>query len=131
MSETKYPEHEKLRAVHDQTLLLSEFYDWLGEQGCYIGKYHKHDEGCTVVERKLRCIKGYHTVKGRPDDLSYHDESCWYDDVSHPCGLRESELYTHDVPRPAGLFGLFFDIDPKKLSAEKDAMVKDMRAAAR
>jgi hypothetical protein len=116
--ETKYPEHEKLRAVHDQTLLLSEFYDWLESNGYHLARFHGHTHSCYEESGS--------DGPGRPDadGLRWHSGD-------RMCGLRTDVLYSYGVPPPSQLFGLYFDIDPKKLSAEKDAMYEELRATNR
>lgn len=110
---SKYPEHEKLRAVHDKTLVLSEFYDWLGQQGIQLGKYHRHVRECyevTECKHARRCNRtGIHR--------------------RIVCGYNENFMYPIHT-RPDELFGKFLGINPKKLSAEKEQMVEEMRAAS-
>jgi hypothetical protein len=114
----KYPEHEKLHKVQDETLLLSEFYDWLESNGYHIARFHEHTHVCYEESGS--------DGRGRPDK----DGLRWHSG-KRICGLSPEHLYTYDVPTPDKLFGLFFNIDPKKLSAEKDAMVKEMRGENR
>ncbi len=127
----KYPLHEKLKAHLDEARVIGEFLEWLGEKAIYLSAYHKHTKACTVRHE--------------------HDYGCTADRCTHPndgrhfhpgarctlrcktvrdtiCGCREDELYS--VQRSfEELIGAFLDIDPHKLSAEKDAMVEEMRKA--
>lgn len=35
----EYPEHEKLRAISDQSQTVGEFVEWMGQQGIHLGEY--------------------------------------------------------------------------------------------
>jgi hypothetical protein len=54
-----------------------------------------------------------------------HTDEC-YDGDDRMCGLSEERLYTYQIPSKAELIGLYLDIDPKALSAEKDAMYQEL-----
>lgn len=58
-----------------------------------------------------------------------HNDEC-YDGDDRVCGLR-NELYDFGVPSKAELIGLYLDVDPKKLSAEKETMYQELVAAQR
>lgn len=135
MSESKYPEHDKLRAHEAESLTVSDFLDFLQEQKLHLGKYHTHTDDCRKVERKYLCHeitdeRQIH-VEGRWHRKGEHTEACYYDDVTYTCHLGEQFLYPFDIPTNEKLIGLFLDIDPKKLSAEKDAMYEELRSQAR
>jgi hypothetical protein len=98
----KYPLHEKLKAHEHESRVLSGFLDMLDEQGLTLGKYHSHTEECFYEHEEWGRTRG--------------------------CGLQEG-LYSFDVPSKAELIGLYLDIDPKALSAEKDAMYAEIVAA--
>lgn len=86
MSKTKvlseYPEHEKLKARQRDVGLLSEFYDFIAEQGWEI--------------------------------------AAWSDEVERLYAIRR---------RPDEIIGMFLGVDPKKLEAEKVAMLDEIRKA--
>lgn len=47
MSEPKYPEHEKLKAVADKTQFVHDFLSWCEVQGIFLEKddrYQRHDD---------------------------------------------------------------------------------------
>lgn len=80
MSESKYPEHEKLRAVKDKSQTIGDFLSWLDENDRVICKRDRDGDFCPV--------------RGTIEKL-----------------LAE-----------------YFEIDLRKISAEKDAMVDELRA---
>lgn len=98
---SNYPEHEKLQAVKDEAETLSAFWDWLLSQGYHLGYYHEHD-----------------------------DEKCYDAETGErTCFLLT--MYMNPLGKtPEAVFGEYFGIDPKKLSAEKDAMYEELRASA-
>jgi len=80
----KYPEHEKLRAVVDQSQAIHEFLNWLSDtKSIFLAEWDESDDACA-------------------SPTSY---------------------------RITGLVAEFLNIDEKKLSDEKDQMVKEMRDA--
>lgn len=99
---SKYPLHEKLKAREHESHVLSGFLDMLDEQGIHLGKFHEHTEDCYYEHREW----------GR----------------TRNCGLSDN-LYDFGVPTKTELIGLYLDIDPKALSAEKDAMYAELVAA--
>lgn len=54
-----------------------------------------------------------------------HTDNCDNDDGDRACGLR-NELYDLGVPSKTELIGFYLEIDPKELSAEKDAMYDEL-----
>ena len=115
---SKYPEHEKLQAHEQESLTLSSFYDWLSANGYHIARFHEHTHKCYAENGS--------DGRGRSDK----DGLRWHSG-ERICGLSPARLYTFDVPPPDKLFGLYLDIDPKKLSAEKDAMYQELRRACK
>lgn len=57
-----------------------------------------------------------------------HGDEC-YDGDERECGLRTEQLYDFGIPTKEQLIGLYLEIDPKGLSAEKDAMYQEIVAA--
>lgn len=94
----KYPEHERLRTVREQSQAIGEFIDWLETEGIHLAWYP--------------CL----------------NETRGHDHVAHPDECVESMyLYlVHD--RPDRLIAKFFDIDLDKIEAEKRAMLDEIRA---
>ncbi len=78
----EYPEHEKLKAKQKEVSVLSEFYDFMGEQGWEIAAFDDKSERLFPIRQ-------------RPDEI----------------------------------IGMFLGIDPKKLEAEKRAMLEEIRKA--
>jgi hypothetical protein len=103
-AEAKYPLHVKLRAMEHEANVLGGFLDMLDEQGLTLGKFHEHTEDC------------------------YYEHKEW--GRTRNCGLTDG-LYDFGVPSKAELIGLYLEIDPKALSAEKDAMYQELVAANR
>jgi hypothetical protein len=96
-----YPEHEKLRAIQDQSQKCGEFFEWLtGTKRYTVGEYHRHDESCTEDGTK---------GVGR-----------------FTCGSSTSVLYPVSC-NTRKLLAEFFEIDEAKLEDEKRAMLAALR----
>lgn len=92
-----YPEHDKLRAVKDQSQACGEFLDWLlGPQNYTIGEYHRHTEDC-------------------------------YDDGDLICTSSTEFLFPVALPPTTKLLAKFFGIDEAKLEEEKRKMLAELR----
>ena len=48
----KYPEHEKLKAAQGQVTTLSDFYDFIGEQGWEIAKFDDDSERLWPIRKR-------------------------------------------------------------------------------
>lgn len=57
-----------------------------------------------------------------------HSDDC-YDGDERACYMSGGALYDIGIPTKKQLIGFYLDIDPKALSAEKDAMYQDLIAA--
>lgn len=95
----QYPEHEKLHAVVDKSQAIGQFCDWLREEKGVVFCGAEHE----------------------------HSEGCgWlhgFPQCSYSKGQRQ---YFHfDITK---LLAEFFEIDLKKIEAEKGAMLEDIRA---
>lgn len=93
----KYPEHEKLHKVKDESQAIGEFLDrftYRG-QGVVLASYHTHGEHCTEKGRKV-------------------------------CGFRQDELYPI-LGNINSLLAEHFGIDLNKLDDEKRAMLEELR----
>ena len=71
MPDLKVPMCEKLRAVADQRSTVTDFLDWLSEQGIVLCKLHTHTRECK--ERGLRTCgfrdNEYYSVHENPDRM--------------------------------------------------------------
>lgn len=110
-SETKYPEHERMRAVHDLSQKLGAFLEWLESGDRRIAEYHEHGEKC----------EGGCGMVARSDTGRYHSPALY---VWEPDGRGD---------RIERTLAMYFEIDLEKIRAEKDAMygalVADLKAA--
>ena len=87
----RYPEHEKLAKIKDQSQSIGEFLEWLADdQRVLFRKRHECDNHC--------------------------DEDCDSDGCEVPYWTRVEDL-----------LAVYFEIDPKKLSIEKDEMLAEIR----
>jgi hypothetical protein len=99
---SKYPEHEKLKALGGKSQMLGEFLsEWLPERGIVLAEYHKHSPHCYEA-----------------DDADQEDPICHW---------SESRLYETMTPVKK-LLAEFFEIDEAKLEAEKEQMLDELRA---
>jgi hypothetical protein len=103
MPQKEYPEHDKLRAIKDQSQAIGSFLEFgLGKLGLHLCSIHNHSEGCgDVVERV-------------------------YDREIRECGLGEDE-YVPTHKRITSLLAEHFDINEDKLEAEKRSMLEEVR----
>jgi len=114
----KYPEHEKLSKIKDESQSIGEFMEWLeGEKEMHLGTYHKHDERCINPE--------WHDDVNKGKDPIFSEEE-WVDKFM--CGCQENELVPihYDVQK---LLAEFFGIDLDKLEKEKRAMLDELQKA--
>lgn len=100
-----YPEHDKLKAVKERSQACGEFFEWLMAR-YHLATYHAHSEGC---------------YKRHPDDGEV---------LGTACGMGTRTLYSANA-KVDDLLAQYFGIDRKKLDAEKDAMLEEVRAANR
>ena len=107
---SKYPEHEKLSAIKDESQAIGEFLDWLkggyeGSPGYEICEHHDGDysEGALIAD----------ALSGREVDREF-DPSGW-----RPVGAT--------IPQ---LLARYFGIDQDKIEAEKRQMLAELRAKA-
>jgi hypothetical protein len=136
---SEYPEHEKLKAIADQSQICGAFYDWLQEEKCVDMvqryDYERDEDGCKVWRDFDGNIRDDYTD---PDHMpgwgtkAHKAMEQMRDDLGMDCRL---------VPKPGGpidmpirqpiqsLLAEFFEIDEDKLEAEKRAMLEACRAA--
>ena len=115
----EYPEHAKLKLVKDKSQAIGEFLDWIsGEKGWHLAYYHTHSDACDEPH-KHQSFCGQ-TVNG--------DMRCR--ETDRVCDMGDQTLYSahYGVQK---LLGEFFEIDLKKLEAEKEAMLDEIRAATK
>ena len=133
-----YPEHEKLKAIRDQSQVCGQFFDWLQEEKAVdmVQRYdhEKDDEGYKIW---------------RDSDGNIHED---YEDPSSMAGFGtkkhkrmekmrvELVMDCRLVPKVGGSIDLplrqpltsllaeFFEIDEDKLEEEKRAMLEACRA---
>lgn len=99
-----YPEHEKQAKILPFAQRVGEFIEWLGEQGIQLAAYHEHTAACACPEACRRSHR-------------------WH------CDTPKDVLYSHNESIQS-LLARFFEIDLKKIEAEKDAMLKELRHEA-
>lgn len=94
---TKYPEHQKLKAVAERSQTVGTFLDWLrDEKGISLAVQHEHNESC-------------------------HEEGRW-----NRCGYSAGD-YVPAFASTRNLLAEFFAIDEERLEREKRAMLAEMR----
>lgn len=103
----KYPEHEKLSKIKDQSQTIGEFIDWLmggfeGSPGLQICEYHEGTYGAAALIA---------------DALACKETDREYD----PSGYIP-------VADPMALLVRYFGIDQEKIDAEKREMLAALRA---
>lgn len=100
---SEYPEHEKLKAVKDDSHKIGEFLEWIDSQQLTICETY-HDP--AHARRRL----------GRPSP-------------GQPCELRDGEYFPtrHSIQT---LLAKYFDIDLKKIEEEKQMMIERLRRGA-
>jgi hypothetical protein len=95
-----YPEHEKLKAIHEQSQWLGGFLDWLtSTKGYRIAKYFRYYKG---------------SMEPIPEDTHPDDE----------------DVFSSFMPVSLDINGIladYFDIDLKKIEQEKRAMLDEIR----
>lgn len=123
--EYKYPEHEKLKKVSERSQAIGEFLDWLGsEKGARPMHYvdEPYDEVCTG-NLFYGCAEGKHvTMEGRTTSRDCLVCGGTGKVTVRNVGWRELPGSTTD------LLAEFFEIDQKKIEAEKRQMLDEIRA---
>ncbi len=117
MTEAKYPEHERMEKVSQESQSIGEFLEWLSEKGIEMGRIHSHDDGCHGPHNRMNCISEFakpcHCPPERTDLI---------------CGWHEDEMMpTRDSMED--LIAEFFGIDLTKIEKEKREMIEDLRKA--
>lgn len=52
--EAKYPEHQKLRAIHKKSQVVHDFIEWLESQGIEFAKYDRAEDQWTSFHTETR-----------------------------------------------------------------------------
>ena len=106
----RYPEHAKLRALDDKNQAVGDFVEWLRRNGYAISTLHKHTQDCYGSDDY---------EEGDPPDREL-------------CNLSNESWYpVAMLGGPSGgaaWVAKFFDISEQRLSEEKDAMLREIRA---
>ena len=115
-SKAKYPEHDKLQEISDQSQVCGEFLEWIkggheGSPGLHLCEWREESDLPQWV----------HEATGKPVPFAHlraTQNLDWY-----PAGFYSPGLNTRELLAP------FFDIDQKKIDDEKDQMLREIREA--
>jgi len=66
--EIRFPEHEKLQKIHDQSQACGMFLEWLQTNGNVICHVHEHTDACLDDDGRNMC--GYRDGEWAPDHES-------------------------------------------------------------
>lgn len=121
----KYPEHVKLRAVADRSQTVGGFLDWLRtEKHLILADAHEHTDDCyTMGLDKAGIVRDYGSL------MSAGERAAGRFSVPQ-CGMGSGQLWPATVTATE-LLAEFFEIDTRKIAAEKDAMLEEIREANR
>lgn len=138
---SKYPEHEKLEAVHTESQAIGEFLEWLnGERGLVICQSGIADERpvywTDVLDTWAGDPKKVKAEALKAGVITEQDaRGSYYLNVLPKLrvAVHHWEPYEREGFFPAHigiekLLAEYFDIDLKKISAEKDQMLDEIRA---
>lgn len=65
MSETLYPEHEKLKLIVDKSQCCGDFLEWLSVQGIYLAQYDTDDMLYLCNEGRLALLSRFFGIDQR------------------------------------------------------------------
>ena len=113
----KFPEHESLAGVRDQSQSIGEFLEWLGERGIRLGRFHEHTKDCVNPE--------WHDDVNKGKDRLFSDDwvpkySCGYD-------TDEFAVVHYNIEN---LLAEYFEIDLDKLEKEERQILEQLRKRA-
>lgn len=119
-SESRYPAHEKLQAVSDESQALGEFLD-LGLSRLGLALYETRDVSCEC----WACRRGEATwARGL---MAHTDEELESrEDGEGPVRYKQEVPVVRSIQ---AILAAYFGIDQRKLDAEKQAMLEAMRSA--
>jgi hypothetical protein len=111
-----YPEHEKLRKISDQSQICGEFLEWL--KGGYQGS-----PGLHLCQWKEAADVPHWVHDETGEEVSFSHRHATANPEWYPAGYYSPGRTTQE------LLAQFFGIDQKKIDAEKEQMLADIRAA--
>lgn len=111
----EYPEHEKLKALNGKNNDIGDFIEHLHSAGYTICAPHEH----------VGAMKNRYVAEDRDNGCGNANED--YGETARECGYKKDEM--EPVRRnTAEWVALYFNIDQKKLDAEKEAMLESIRS---
>lgn len=126
---SKYPEHEKIKALKGDNDTIAAFLEWLFEQGATITRdrtqewtdscYKRHPEWEETVQ--------VYRDTGGTDEMTVHPPSCICGGAGFQTGVEVVEETMYDITK---ILAEYFKVDMDKFAAEKDEMLKEIREAA-
>lgn len=108
MVDTRYPEHEKLRAISDESQKVGAFIEWMREQGVEFCKLRTADDPVPPLE-------------GGPTWLDSLMEVATSERHQH---WMRHEFYLMPIDK---ILAKYFEIDPDIIEQEKRQMLAEMR----
>jgi hypothetical protein len=128
MTDTKYPEHEKLQPQVEFSQRCGEFVVWMNEEhGILLAKYDERQDACRNcqhedIHKPRRGSAGWYYCSFE-DDATGECCDCGRADFGNPNQLCQQNRALND------LLAEFFGIDRNKLEEEKRQMLDEMREA--
>jgi hypothetical protein len=127
-NESKYPECDKLLAVQERNLTLSEFLEWLNEHGIQLCQAHTHAERCYQYGTTPLPKEG---EQEKHWDIALFEKGRKYVDEKYlDCGYNAGELVNIRESYEK-LLARFFNIDLSKVEKEKRDMLTAIREQAK
>lgn len=128
MSESEYPEHEKLSKIANQSQTIGEFLDWAQMQGARLMHWWEADvdEICTG-DLFRACVGGKIGYFDEGETPRQTDRDC------RACGgtgivTHHRAEYRERWPQFTDALAEFFEIDQAKIEQEKRAMLDKLSA---
>jgi len=122
MTDEKYPEHAKLRAIQVESQAIGQFIDWLSGEGVQLMKWTTDPEGAICPS--IKCDDGWIEVKvGERDYERRPHGQCNGTGMVPKDGW--APYLTGGITR---FLERYFEIDGDVLEAEKRAMLDEIRA---
>lgn len=126
-----YPEHEKMSAIKEESHTIGEFLDWLRNQEIHLGIWRDYwnngEERYVPADadgQKLDCQYMHETSK--ENSRKYTNSSLFA--MKNP-KFEEKPSGCYQEHRSAEeILAEYFQIDLKKIEAEKDAMLAKLRS---
>jgi hypothetical protein len=113
------PELDKRAEVLDEARTLSEFYDWLGQQGVHLMVW-RTDITDTRSCLEFNCIDGKVSFGSSQRDCTKCGGTGWRE-------VTGIEDWVEDSRRPEQLFADYFGIDLNKVEQEQAAILDELR----